>query len=59
MPCAAPKAISAGASEMQIRQMACDAGGGSLLESGIQKMMEGITTAEEVLKATFTGGSEL
>ncbi len=52
------EAIAEGATEMQIRTMACQAGGGSLLRSGVKKMFEGITTAEEVLKATFTGSSE-
>lgn len=53
------KAIIAGANELEIRSMAHESGGGSLLESGAQRVLEGITTAEEVLKVTFSGNSEL
>lgn len=43
-----------GANEMQIRAMARQKGYGGLLESGVGKMLEGLTTAEEVLSVTFT-----
>jgi type IV pilus assembly protein PilB len=46
--------IIAGASEMEIRAIARKKGGGGLLESGISKMLQGLTTAEEVLGVTFT-----
>ena len=48
------KAIASGASEIQIREMAKQAGGGSLLQSGTERVLQGITTAEEVIEATFT-----
>ena len=48
------RALSSGASEIQIREMAQHAGGGSLLQSGTERVLQGITTAEEVLEATFT-----
>jgi type II secretory ATPase GspE/PulE/Tfp pilus assembly ATPase PilB-like protein len=48
------KAIGAGTSELQIREMAKQAGGGSLLQSGTERVLQGITTAEEVIEATFT-----
>jgi len=53
------KAILSGANELEIRAMAKDSGGGSLLQSGAQRVIEGITTAEEILKATFTEESEM
>ena len=53
------KAILSGTNELQIKAMAQEAGGGSLLESGAQKVSEGVTTAEEVLKVTFTDQIEL
>ncbi len=46
--------IIAGASEMEIRATARKKGSGGLLESGISKMLQGLTTAEEVLGVTFT-----
>jgi type II secretory ATPase GspE/PulE/Tfp pilus assembly ATPase PilB-like protein len=46
--------IIAGASEMEIRAAARKKGSGGLLESGISKMLQGLTTAEEVLGVTFT-----
>ncbi len=46
--------IIAGASEMEIRATARKKGSGGLLESGISKMLQGLTTAEEVLSVTFT-----
>jgi len=48
------RAIGSGASELQIREMAQRAGGGSLLQSGTERVLQGITTAEEVIEATFT-----
>jgi len=46
--------IIAGASEMQIRATARQKGYGGLLESGVSKILQGLTTAEEVLSVTFT-----
>ncbi|MHC4543544.1 MAG: GspE/PulE family protein [Planctomycetota bacterium] len=42
------------ASESEIRAMARKQGYGGLLESGVSKMLQGLTTAEEVLRVTFT-----
>jgi type IV pilus assembly protein PilB len=43
-----------GASESQMRAMTREKGYGGLLESGVSKMLQGLTTAEEVLSVTFT-----
>ena len=53
------KAITGGATEAEIRKLAREKGGASLQESGVRKMLEGITTAEEILEATITEISEL
>jgi len=42
-----------GISEAQLRTMARQKGYGGLLESGIMKIKEGLTTPEEVLGVTF------
>lgn len=47
--------LIAGASESQIRAMSRRKGYGGLLQSGINKIMQGLTTAEEVLGVTFAG----
>ncbi len=46
--------LIASASESQIRAIARQKGYGGLLESGVGKMLQGLTTAEEVLRVTFT-----
>lgn len=46
--------ISIGTSEAQIREMSRQRGYKGLLGSGVSRMLEGMTTAEEVLGATFT-----
>ncbi len=46
--------ISAGSSEAKIREMSRQRGYKGLLGSGVDRMLEGLTTAEEVLGATFT-----
>ena len=46
--------ISIGSSEAKIREMSRQRGYKGLLGSGIDRMLEGVTTAEEVLGATFT-----
>ena len=46
--------ISAGTSEAKIREMSRERGYKGLLGSGVGRMLEGVTTAEEVLGATFT-----
>jgi type IV pilus assembly protein PilB len=42
------------ASESEIRALARKQGYGGLLESGVSKILQGLTTAEEVLRVTFT-----
>jgi type IV pilus assembly protein PilB len=46
--------IVSGTNEMQIRAMSRQKGYGGLLESGVSKMLQGLTTAEEVMSVTFT-----
>jgi len=50
--------IASGAAESEIRVLAQQAGGGNLLESGVKKIFDGDTTADEVLEATFSGVKE-
>jgi len=45
--------IVAGHSEAQIRAASRKKGHGGLLDSGVSKMLQGLTTAEEVLSVTF------
>jgi type IV pilus assembly protein PilB len=45
--------VTDGASEAKIRAMGRTRGYGGLLESGTRRLMEGLTTAEEVLRVTF------
>ncbi len=47
------ESIVAGKSEAEIRQMAREKGYGGLFESGVIKLKQGLTTAEEVLGVTF------
>ena len=51
--------IIAGASEAQIRAASRQKGYGGLLESGVNKMLQGLTTAEEVLSVAFTEDIEV
>jgi type IV pilus assembly protein PilB len=51
--------ISIGTSEAKIREMSRQRGYKGLLGSGIDRMLEGVTTAEEVLGATFAQKSLL
>jgi len=46
--------LIAGANESQIRAMAREKGYGGLLESGANKVLQGLTTAEEILRVAFT-----
>ena len=46
-----------GGTEAQIRAMSHEKGYGSLLDSGVDRMLEGLTTAEEILRVTFTNGN--
>ena len=46
--------ISIGTSEAKIREMSRERGYKGLLGSGVDRMLDGMTTAEEVLGATFT-----
>ncbi|MHC4116256.1 MAG: GspE/PulE family protein [Planctomycetota bacterium] len=46
--------VSTGASESRIRQMSRERGYQGLLGSGVNRMLQGLTTAEEVLGAAFT-----
>jgi len=43
-----------GANESQIRAMSRQKGYGGLIDSGVNKMLLGLTTAEEVMRVTFT-----
>ena len=45
--------IAAGGTEAEIRAMSREKGYCSLFDSGVKKMLEGLTTAEEVLRVTF------
>ncbi|MBN1816226.1 MAG: Flp pilus assembly complex ATPase component TadA [Sedimentisphaerales bacterium] len=45
--------IAQGAGEVDIRAMAREKGYGNLTDSGVRRMMQGLTTAEEVLRVTF------
>jgi type IV pilus assembly protein PilB len=47
------EAISTGARETQIRQAARAKGYGGLLESGVVRVLDGRTTADEVLRVTY------
>jgi len=47
------EALLAGADESKIRAMARQKGYGGLFESAVNKMLQGLTTAEEVLRATM------
>ncbi len=51
--------IVSGASEGQIRAMSHQKGYGGLLESGVSKILKGLTTAEEVLSVTFAENTKL
>jgi type IV pilus assembly protein PilB len=51
--------VSIGTSEAKIREMSRKRGYKGLLESGVSRMLEGLTTAEEVLAATFTQKSSV
>jgi len=46
--------VIVGNSESQIRALSRQKGYGGLLESGVSKILQGLTTAEEVLSVTFT-----
>jgi type IV pilus assembly protein PilB len=46
--------IAAGAGEVEIRKMARERNFCDLLESGVSRMKAGLTTAEEILRVTFT-----
>ena len=48
------EAIVKQAGESEIRQMARQSGYGGLFESGVNKLKQGLTTAEEVLGVTFS-----
>lgn len=47
------EAIAAGAREAQIRTMAREKGYGGLLSSGANRVLDGRTTAEEILRVTY------
>jgi type IV pilus assembly protein PilB len=47
------EAIVSGANEAEMRKMARDKGFGGILESGVSKIKQGLTTPEEVLGVTF------
>jgi len=45
--------VARGGGEVEIRQLAREKGYGSLTDSGVRRMLAGLTTAEEVLRVTF------
>ncbi len=47
------EAVATGAKETQIRQMARDKGYGDLQDSGVARVLDGLTTAEEILRVTY------
>jgi type IV pilus assembly protein PilB len=47
------KIVAAGGTETEIRAMSREKGYCSLFDSGVKRMLEGLTTAEEVLRVTF------
>ena len=47
--------IVANSSEQQIREASRKKGYGGLLESGVNKALAGLTTAEEVISVAYTG----
>jgi type II secretory ATPase GspE/PulE/Tfp pilus assembly ATPase PilB-like protein len=47
--------IISGANESEIRTMSRQKGYGGLFESGVHKILEGLTTPEEVIGVAFTG----
>jgi len=47
--------IIAGQSESQILAASSQKGYGALLDSGVMKMIQGLTTAEEVMRVTYAG----
>jgi type II secretory ATPase GspE/PulE/Tfp pilus assembly ATPase PilB-like protein len=51
--------LVAGASEAEIRAMARQRGYGGLIESGVSKILQGLTTAEDVLGVTFTENTKV
>jgi len=48
------QAIAQGQREAEIRALARKKGYGDLMSSGITRMLDGLTTAEEVLRVTFS-----
>jgi len=53
------RAILSHSSEAEIRDLGQQAGGGSLLESGARRVLNGVTTAREVLDVAFSTYSEI
>jgi type II secretory ATPase GspE/PulE/Tfp pilus assembly ATPase PilB-like protein len=49
------KMIVASSSEAEIREASRQKGYGGLLKSGVNKVLAGLTTAEEVISIAFTG----
>lgn len=47
------EALATGAKEMQIRNMAREKGYGDLFSSGISRVLNGLTTPEEILRVTY------
>jgi type IV pilus assembly protein PilB len=53
------QAVAEGRRENEVRALARKKGFGDLMSSGIQRMLAGLTTAEEVLRVTFADDAEL
>lgn len=51
--------IATGSGEVEIRAMARQKGYGDLFASGMNRLMNGLTTAEEILRVTFTEDVEV
>lgn len=49
--------IVAGGTEADIREMSREKGYGGLIDSGINRLLDGMTTAEEILRVTFAEGN--
>jgi type IV pilus assembly protein PilB len=53
------QAVAEGRREGEVRALARKKGFGDLMSSGIQRMLAGLTTTEEVLRVTFSDDAEL
>ena len=47
-----------GGTEAEIRAMSREKGQGSLLDSGVNRILDGLTTTEEILRVTFADNDQ-